>query len=119
MKSVLLVEDEPAVANYLKMCLQHEGYIVHHFSTLADARAGLGTAFNLILLDLMLPDGTSDEFVPDLRRQFPKTPIFIVTGVAPDDERLVRCLQLGASGYVGKTARIEELLRHINRAFGN
>ena len=116
MKKVLLVEDEPAVASYLTMCLQHEGFQISHVPTLADARSALNEGFDLVLLDLMLPDGTGDELVTELRAGHPHTPVLIVSGVEPEDERLVRCLKLGAAGFVRKTERIEELMRTIGRA---
>jgi DNA-binding response OmpR family regulator len=115
-KRILIIEDESAVASYLSALLQQESFEITHVPTLDQAKTALPSGFDLILLDLMLPDGTGDELLPILRAAAPDTPILIVTGAPPNDERLVKCLKTGAAGYVPKSGRVEELLRHIRRA---
>ena len=115
-RRILLIEDEAAVSNYLSLLLEQEGFEIKRASSLGEARASLPGDFELILLDLMLPDGTGDEILPHIRAAAPTTPILIVTGAPPNDERLVKCLKSGAAGYIPKSGRVEELLRHIWRA---
>jgi DNA-binding response OmpR family regulator len=116
MKRILLVEDEAAVADYLSSLLQQEGFEIIRVPTLEQAKSSSHNAFDLILLDLNLPDGTGDELLPHLRDSAPNTPILIVTGASQNDERLVKCLKSGAAGYVRKSARVEELILNIRRA---
>ncbi len=115
-RRILLIEDEPAVSNYLTHLLQQEGFQMTHAPTLNQARALLPGSFDLILLDLVLPDGTGDDLLPSLRATVPDTPILIVTGALANDERLVKCLKSGAVGYIPKSGRVEDLLRSIRRA---
>ena len=117
-KRILLVEDEAAVASYLGDFLEQEGFEVVRATTIQQANDLLESSFKLIMLDLMLPDGTGDELLPRIREAAPNVPVLMVTAAPPDDERLVKCLQAGAIGYVNKTARIEELIRHLRRALG-
>ena len=115
-RRILLIEDETPVADYLSALLQQEGFEITRAPTLEQAKSTLSDGFDLILLDLNLPDGTGDDLLPHLRDTAPNTPILIVTGAAANDERLVNCLKSGAAGYIRKSARIEELLRNIRRA---
>ena len=115
-RRILLIEDEPAVSSYLTLLLQQEGFAITHVPNLTEAKSALPGDFELILLDLMLPDGTGDDLLPIIRAAAPNTPILIVTGAPPNDDRLVKCLKSGAVGYIPKSGRVEELLRHIRRA---
>ncbi|MGZ8940732.1 MAG: response regulator transcription factor [Limisphaerales bacterium] len=118
-KRILLIEDDAAVADYLTAFLDREGFEVVIAPSLALARQLLNSEFTLILLDLTLPDGTGDQFIPEIRQQTPSIPILMVTGAAAHDERLARCLQAGAIGYVNKGARVDEIAQHLRRALGN
>ena len=115
-KRILLIEDEPAVANYLGTFLEEEGFEVVRAPSLLQARTHLSSRFDLVMLDLMLPDGTGDVLLPKIRELAPGVPVLMVTGAASNDERLVTCLKIGAIGYVNKAARLDELLRHLRRA---
>lgn len=116
-KKILLIEDEAAVASYLGAFLEREGFAVTRASTLAEARSLLDRPFDLILLDLLLPDGTGDSLLPQLCESAPTRPILMVSGVPPDDSRLVKCLKTGAAGYVSKAGPVDDLIRHIRRVF--
>jgi DNA-binding response OmpR family regulator len=114
---ILLIEDEDAVADYVGMFLRDAGYRVERVQTGAHARSIVATnKYDLILLDLMLPDATGAELLPDIKKLAPNTPVMIVSGLAFDDERLLFCLKNGAAGYVPKTSRAEDLLVSVRRA---
>lgn len=104
------------MASYLGMFLEQQGFEVKRAQTLGEGRAFLVDRFDLILLDVMLPDGTGDELLPHLREKAPDTPVLMVSGVDGEDERLLKCLKNGAIGWVSKSSRIDELLNHIRRA---
>lgn len=114
---ILLIEDEVAVAEYLGMFLRNSGYLVDEACDARQARARVAKKrYDLVLLDLILPDGTGPEILPEIQASAPGTPVMIVTGLAHDDPRLVDCLRNGAAGYIPKSARADELLTAIRRA---
>ena len=113
---ILLIEDEEEVADYLGMFLREAGYFVFHAPDARTARQKAEEPFDLILLDLVLPDATGPELLPLIRAAAPKTPVVIVSGLAFDDERLLYCLKNGAAGYVPKSSRAEDLLVAVRRA---
>jgi DNA-binding response OmpR family regulator len=116
-KKILIIEDEQAVADYVGMFLRDAGYAVERARDGEEARTAIsGNPYDLVLLDLMLPDITGLELLPELKRHGPNTPVLIVSGLAADDERLVNCLRNGAAGSVPKASRAEELLAAVRRA---
>jgi DNA-binding response OmpR family regulator len=113
---ILLIEDEQPVADYVGMFLRDAGYSVERASDAAQAQAKVASnSYDLILLDLMLPDATGPELLPKLKSVVPKTPVLVVTGVAYDDDRLVECLKNGAAGWVPKSSRADQLLTAVRR----
>jgi len=111
--SLLVVEDEPRVADFLARGLRTEGYPV----TLARAgREGLDLArthpFDLILLDLMLPDMSGLAVCQELRARGIRTPILILTALDTTEDK-VKGLRLGADDYLTKPFDVDELLARI------
>ena len=118
MTRILVVEDEPGIALGLEDDLKMEGY---HVETAADgltaARRAREGAFDLILLDVMLPGKDGFEVCRELRRAGLRTPILMLTAKAQEAEKVMG-LELGADDYVTKPfgsrelrARIKALLR--------
>ena len=115
---ILVVEDEPAIALGLKNDLALEGYVPE---VAADGDTALRraseTAFDLILLDVMLPKKDGFAVCRDLRRSGVTTPIIMLTARAQESDKLLG-LGLGADDYVTKPfsplelcARIKAVLR--------
>ena len=107
---VLIVEDEPRIADFLQRGLRTEG----HFCVIAnDGESGLSLAlegdFDLLLLDLMLPKMHGHEVCQLLRIKGVKTPIIILTGMDSQDD-IVAGLRMGADDYMTKPFSFEELL---------
>jgi DNA-binding response OmpR family regulator len=115
---ILVVEDEPAIAIGLEDDLKMEGYEVEVLSDgIAASRRARETAFDLILLDIMLPGKDGFEVCRELRRHGLRTPILVLTAKALESEK-VMAFELGADDYVTKPfgtrelrARIKALLR--------
>jgi DNA-binding response OmpR family regulator len=112
MSSVLVVEDEANLARFVELELQHEGYD----TKVADnGRSGLEAAldedFDLILLDLMLPELSGLEVARRLR-EVKNTPIIMMTARDSVIDR-VSGLDYGADDYVVKPFAIEELLARV------
>jgi len=116
--SVLVVEDHPDIVTGLQDLLQHDGYIVTVAGTCADAIAHIGMQrFNVILLDLGLPDGDGLDVLREVQRRDPSLPVIIITAhIAP--ERTVGSLAKGAFAYLTKPYNREELRQNLLRAIG-
>jgi DNA-binding response OmpR family regulator len=122
MSRVLIVEDEPALAFSLKLDLETEGYEVE---SVADGEAAVRrareTAFDLILLDVMLPKKDGFEVVRDLRRCGLRTYVIMLTAKAQEAEKVMG-LEIGADDYLTKPfsprelrARVKAVLRRNDR----
>ncbi|HEX8750768.1 MAG TPA: PAS domain S-box protein [Nitrospira sp.] len=116
--SVLVVEDHPDIVIGLQDLLQHDGYIVTVAGTCADAIAHIGMQrFNVILLDLGLPDGDGLDVLKEVQRRDASLPVIILTAhIAP--ERTVGSLAKGAFAYLVKPYNREELRQTLLRAIG-
>jgi two-component system, OmpR family, alkaline phosphatase synthesis response regulator PhoP len=112
-KRVLLVEDEPGLVLTLTDRLSREGYDVQ---STADGESGLarasGEAFDLVLLDVMLPRLGGFDVVRELRRQSIETPVIMLTARGQVVDKVVG-LKLGADDYVTKPFEMVELLARI------
>ena len=114
---VLLVEDSMAEAGLMMEALYAANLTraVTHAQTLHGASALLAErSYDVVLLDLSLPDSTGLDTVVELRRLVPETPIVVLTGL--DDEALaVRVGQAGAQDYLLKDDASPRMLRRIVR----
>jgi len=124
-KTILIVEDEPAIVMGLQDVLEFEGYDVVAAST---GRDGLALAKNrkpdAVLLDLMLPDINGYQVCEELRRWDPFLPIIMLTARSQETDK-IRGLDAGADDYVTKpfsvaelTARIRAIVRRASRTPG-
>ena len=110
---VLLVEDDRDLAGYVRKGLEEEGYVVQAcFDGSAGLRAAEITAFDIIVLDVMLPFLDGLEVAKRLRFQNIRTPILLLTARdAPED--IVRGLDAGADDYLTKPFSFDVLLARI------
>ncbi len=119
---VLVVEDEPSIADNVTYALSTEGFASLWCSTGAEALDALGSeAIGLIILDIGLPDVNGFELARQIR-QSTNIPLIFVTARADEIDRVVG-LELGADDYVVKpfsprelTARVKAVLRRADRA---
>lgn len=111
-QSLLIIEDEEALARFVELELTHEGYQVEKAF---DGREGLQKALegshDLILLDIMLPSLNGLEVLRRLRRE-KKTPVILLTARDAVMDK-VTGLDMGADDYITKPFAIEELLARI------
>jgi two-component system alkaline phosphatase synthesis response regulator PhoP len=112
-KRLLLVEDEPGLVLTLTDRLTREGYAVE---TSPDGESGLerasAEAFDLVLLDVMLPRVGGFDVLREMRRRGVETPVIMLTARGQLVDRVVG-LKLGADDYVTKPFEIAELLARI------
>ena len=113
MKRLLLIEDEPGLVLTLTDRLAREGYAVE---TSTDGESGLeraaGEAFDLVLLDVMLPRLNGFDVLKELRRRNVETPVIMLTARGQVVDKVVG-LKLGADDYVTKPFEMVELLARI------
>ncbi|ABV61903.1 MULTISPECIES: response regulator transcription factor [Bacillus] len=110
---ILVVEDEKKIARVLSLELQYEGYEVTVKETGIDGLQALEEeSFDLVLLDVMLPELSGLEVLRRVRKTNTATPIMLITArdSVPDK---VSGLDLGANDYITKPFDIEELLARI------
>ena len=111
---ILLVEDDFALAMGTEYALQAEGYEVVKAGNVEAARTAIDNEKpDLVLLDVMLPDGNGYEFCKDIRGQGNMVPIIFLTAVG-EEANIVLGLELGADDYVTKPYRVKELLSLIS-----
>lgn len=111
--NLLVVEDDPRVADFLLRGLQAEGYAVELARTGPDGLSLARTnAPDLLLLDLMLPGLSGLELCQTLRAEGRHVPVLMLTAMSQVEDR-VKGLRLGADDYLTKPFAFEELLARI------
>lgn len=122
MPSILLVEDNAALAQGLKSNLEFEGHDVALAATAREALTALsrtgaasqnGALFDLIVLDLMLPDADGYRVLRTLRENGDATPVLILTALGEEADK-VRGFRFGADDYVTKPFGLLELLARVD-----
>jgi two-component system alkaline phosphatase synthesis response regulator PhoP len=112
-KSLLVVEDEPAVARGLRDAFEFRGFRV---VVAADGEAALAAAregtFDMILLDIMLPKRSGFSVMETLRAEGDTTPTIMLTARGEEEDR-VRGLVSGADDYVVKPFSVTELVARV------
>jgi two-component system catabolic regulation response regulator CreB len=115
MPRILVIEDEPAIADAIDYALTTEGLVVVRCATLQAARGALD-GVDLVVLDVNLPDGSGFDFCRELRRGR-TVPVIFLTARAGEVDRVVG-LEIGADDYVVKpfsprelSARVRAVLR--------
>lgn len=105
----LLVEDNSALARSVRERLKLDGHAVDWAADLSDAEACLaGASYDLILLDIMLPDGDGRDFLKQHRSSSRDTPVIVMTARSAVSDR-VDLLDIGADDYVTKPFDFAEL----------
>src|SRR5215469_6080359 len=112
-KSILLIDDNESLSSILTIRLRAEGYSV---DVANDGIQGVARArhqtYDLILLDVMLPERSGWDVCRDIRQVGITTPILFLTARRQSDEKITG-LRLGADDYVTKPFSTEELLARI------
>jgi|SRR4051812_23526532 DNA-binding response OmpR family regulator len=108
---ILIVEDEPAIAESLEFALQREGFETQIAAGYAQAEAARGWP-TLIILDLMLPDGNGRELLRLLRAEARATPVIVLSSRESESDR-VSALEDGADDYVTKPFSPREVVARV------
>lgn len=116
MNNILLVEDDLSLIDGLVFSLNKNGFQVEVVRTVKEALVQLSTTqYDLLLLDLTLPDGTGFEICRHVRQAL-TVPIIFLT--ASDEEvNVVMALDMGGDDYITKPFKLNELISRINALF--
>ena len=113
---ILLIDDEPRILNFVSRGLQAEGYAVDvATSGEAGLKSALEQTYDLVVLDLLLPDRPGTDLLQNLVARCPRTSIIILSAVS-DSASKVSSFDLGADDYLAKPFSIEELLARVRVA---
>lgn len=117
---VLIVEDDPDLAAALVEQVGTGGYAATAVSTLDAARDALAgsSSFDLMLLDIGLPDGDGNSLCADLRRDGYNLPVIILSGRTEEDD-VVHSLDNGADAYMRKPLHPAELMARLQHLLPN
>lgn len=117
MNKILLVDDDSELRANLKELLEDAGYNIAEASSGEEAlKKAASEPFTIALLDLMMPGMDGIDTLVELRKITPRTKVIMITAFATV-ENAVNAIKKGATDYITKPFRIEELITVIRRAF--
>jgi DNA-binding NtrC family response regulator len=114
--TVLLIDDEPSVQFGFSAYLNKTGYQVQTAGSITDARLKLTQGyFDIILLDLSLPDGNGLDLIAEIRQNYPEVALVVITG-GGDVPLAVKAMQLGADNFLTKPVDMTELNVYLGKS---
>ena len=114
-KHILLVEDDETLNALIEKLLVNNDYLVSKAINIDEAKKLVKLfLFDLIILDVMLPDSTGLEFYENIIKNRINTPVIFLSALSDVDDR-VKGLKLGADDYIGKPFDSRELLLKIEK----
>ena len=114
-KHILLVEDDETLHDLIEKLLVNNDYLVSKAINIDEAKKLVKLfLFDLIILDVMLPDSTGLEFYENIIKNRINTPVIFLSALSDVDDR-VKGLKLGADDYIGKPFDSRELLLKIEK----
>ncbi len=117
--NILIIEDELSIASLLQTNFEIEGYCCKVCHTLKEAEATLAAHsqdIDVVILDVLLPDGNGVEYCQKLKRNHPDIPVLILSALGESADR-IKGLRSGAADYLGKPFDLEELLLRVSLLF--
>ena len=114
--TVLVIDDEPVLQDVLGSLLKGDGFDYLQATTAADGLQILREEeVDVVLLDLMLPDRSGLDLLPDIREFDPRLPVVVITAYS-SVESAIEAMRRGAFHYVPKPFKNEEVLHLVHRA---
>ncbi len=113
---ILVVDDEASMTEFLQLLLAEEGYRVAVASSMTEARGVLSNdSFDLILCDIMMPDGNGLDLLKEIKRSDSRASVIMMTAYT-SNKSAIEAMRLGAYQYVSKPFDVEELKVVIQKA---
>ena len=113
--NVLIIDDEEVICNACHLILSERGHTVEHKT---DGAAGLkalqSNSYDVILLDMMLPDMDGMEILKTIKQKTPQAGVIVITGYSTVANAL-KAMKLGATDYLSKPFSEDELLASIEK----
>lgn len=110
---ILLIEDDPVIADFIAKGMKQAGYVLDHKSDgLSGLDAGLNDSYDVAIIDLMLPKIDGLSIIEQLRKQKINLPIIILSAKRSVDDRVLG-LQQGGDDYLTKPFSFSELLARV------
>lgn len=106
---ILLIEDNEMIIKALKYLLESHEFIVDVATTIKEAKESITSKYDLIILDVMLPDGNGLDFF----KNYVSIPALVLSAKG-EEEDVVKAIDLGVQDYIIKPFRSMELLSRIN-----
>ena len=106
---ILLVEDNEMIIKAISFLLEEHGYIVHVARCIKEAKELINDVFDLVILDVCLPDGNGLDFFEN----YVNIPALVLSAKDEEDD-VVKAIDLGVQDYIIKPFRSKELLSRIN-----
>jgi DNA-binding NtrC family response regulator len=115
--TLLLVDDEESFRRLIGKELQRAGYEVDSAGTLQEARDALAKRFfNLVVLDVRLPDGSGLDLLPEIKDASPTTEVVMLTAYGTVEEAVRAISELGAHSFLTKPCKLGELEAVLRKA---
>lgn len=111
MYNILLVEDEVRIAETVLEYLRRDGHTLRHVTTMAEAMESIDSRTDLIILDLMLPDGQGEDICEWVVSRY-NTPVIMLTSKRSEESR-INGFALGADDYLTKPFSPRELVARV------
>lgn len=112
MSDILIVEDDRIIAEGIEYSLKKEGFNVFISESISETKKMKNQKFDIILLDLSLPDGSGYDICKEIRAAG-DTPVIFITA-CDEEANVVMGLDMGADDYITKPFRLRELISRIN-----
>ena len=111
--NILLIEDNRIISKGITYALEQNGYSVTLCESFSSALCTAPFDFDLIIIDISLPDGNGFELFDEIHR-LSESPIIFLTAI-DDEDSIVKAFDLGADDYITKPFSMRELLARIRR----
>jgi DNA-binding response OmpR family regulator len=118
MPRILIAEDDPLISSFIEKGLRAHGYSTLVVSDGAEAeRLSLTDSFDLVILDMALPERSGFQVLQQIRAQNNPIPVLVLTG-RPELKDAVASLDVGADDYMTKPFRFDDLLARVHTRLG-
>jgi len=115
-EKILIVDDEEGIRQDLSFILEDEGYVTTMASRGSEALALINEkAFDIVITDLMMPDMDGMEILRQVKRDYPDTIVFMITGHG-SEEKAVEAMKSGAQDYLPKPFDPDEMLIKLRKS---